>query len=82
MAEGASNMTRNVGKMDRTARALVAIPLAACSFLAPFTLEVRLAAFAAPAVYLLATALAGTCLGYLLLGKSTCPASAVSGGTR
>jgi hypothetical protein len=38
-------------------------------------LGVRLAAFSLPAVYLLFTAVAGSCLGYRLMGKSTCPAA-------
>jgi hypothetical protein len=73
-------MTQNVGQGDRFARGLVAIPLIACSVFAPFSLEVRLALFAAPALYFCATALAGTCLGYRLLGKSTCPAASPGAG--
>jgi hypothetical protein len=42
--------------------------------MAPLSLGTRLVVFSLPAAYLLFTALAGTCLGYSLMGKSTCPA--------
>jgi hypothetical protein len=81
MAEGGTEkMTQNLGRADRAARAISAIPLVMCGVLAPLSLELRLAAFVAPAVYLLATAIAGTCLGYRLLGRSTCAVPARSGG--
>lgn len=67
-------MTRNVGIADCLARAIVALGMFTCAAMAPLSLGVRLAAFSLPAVYLLFTALAGTCLGYSLMGKSTCPA--------
>ncbi|HEX5656345.1 MAG TPA: DUF2892 domain-containing protein [Polyangiales bacterium] len=66
-------MIRNVGSKDRVARLVAALPMLVCSVMAPLPLAARLAAFAAPAVYLLATALRGTCLGYALMGRSTCP---------
>jgi hypothetical protein len=68
-------MTQNLGRWDRIARLLAVLALTTCAVGAPFTLQVRLLAFAAPAVYLLATSLFGTCLGYRLLGRSTCPAT-------
>jgi hypothetical protein len=68
-------MRRNVGNADRVARALGALGLLTCAVMAPLPLGVRLAAFALPAVYLLLTAAVGTCLGYSLMGKSTCPAA-------
>jgi hypothetical protein len=68
-------MTRNVGNTDRIARFIAVIPLITCSFLAPLPLPTRVVAFAVPAVYLLFTALKGTCLGYRLVGRSTCPTS-------
>jgi hypothetical protein len=70
-------MTRNVGNADRIARFIAVIPLVTCSFLAPLPLATRVVAFALPAVYLLFTALKGTCLGYRLMGWSTCPAGQV-----
>lgn len=66
-------MTKNVGTMDRVARGAGALGLGACAFMAPLPLSIRLAGFGMTAVYLLFTALAGTCLGYRLMGKSTCP---------
>lgn len=69
-------MNRNVGNLDRIARATTAAALAACAFLTQFPLETRLLVFAVPAVYLLFTALKGSCLGYRIMGRSTCPASA------
>jgi hypothetical protein len=66
-------VNRNVGIKDRVARALGALALGVCAFLAPLPLELRVPAFGLLAVYLLFTALAGTCLGYRLMGRSTCP---------
>ncbi len=66
-------MTRNIGNRDRLLRVTAALPLLACAFLAPLPLPARLAACAAPGVYLLLTALLGACLGYRLMGRSTCP---------
>jgi hypothetical protein len=71
------NMIRNVGGLDRIARAITALALTTCSFLAPLPLGTRLAAFAVPAVYLLLTALRGTCLGYRMMGRSTCPTKSI-----
>jgi hypothetical protein len=67
-------MTRNVGSFDRIARLLAALPLVVCSAMAPFPLWMRLALFVPPALYLGGSSLAGTCLGYKLMGRSTCPA--------
>jgi hypothetical protein len=66
-------MNRNVGKGDRIARVVAALPMLVCSVMAPLPLLARMAAFALPAVYLLFTAVRGTCLGYALMGRSTCP---------
>jgi hypothetical protein len=68
-------MKHNVGTLDRIARLVAAALLLVGALLAPLTLAVRIGALAAPAVYMLGTALAGTCLGYRLMGKSTCPAT-------
>jgi hypothetical protein len=67
-------MKRNIGTADRIARGIGALGMFMCAMMAPLSLGVRLAAFSLPAMYLLFTALAGTCLGYSLMGKSTCPA--------
>ena len=53
----------------RAAAAFAAFGVAA---FAPWPLLAR-AALALNGVYLLFTALAGTCLGYRLIGRSTCP---------
>lgn len=66
-------MTKNIGKRDRLFRALAALGLAICSGFAPLSELVRFAVFAPMAGYLLFTALTGTCLGYSLMGRSTCP---------
>ena len=62
----------NLGRADRVLRLLATLGLSTCAALAPLSLELRLAAFAAPAVYLLLSALAGRCVGYTLLGKTSC----------
>jgi hypothetical protein len=63
----------NLGTADRTARAVGAIIMIAAAFLIslPFTGQIALAA---TGTYVLGTALMGTCLGYRLMGKSTCSA--------
>lgn len=66
-------MIKNVGQLDCIARTLAALALATCAFLAPYSLPIRIAAFALPGLYMAFTALAGTCLGYRLMGRSTCP---------
>jgi hypothetical protein len=66
-------MEKNLGKSDRTIRALSVIVLAAGSAFAPLPLLLRVPAFGLMGAYLLYTVLSGTCLGYALLGKSTCP---------
>lgn len=71
-------MTTNVGKMDRVFRALGAIGMLAAAFLAPLPVEVRVPLFGLLAAYMSFTALAGTCLGYKLMGMSTCPVRARS----
>lgn len=69
-------MTRNLGTPDRLARLLASLPLFVCSVMAPLPLMARAAAFALPACYLVFTSLAGSCLGYRLMGRSTCPTTA------
>lgn len=66
-------MRRNVGTSDRISRALVAFAMLACAVFAPLPLAVRVPVFGALAGYLVFSALAGTCLGYRLMGRSTCP---------
>ncbi len=68
-------MKTNVGRNDRILRALAAAGLLTCSVMAPLPLALRLGTFGAMGGYLLFTALAGSCLGYRLMGRSTCPAA-------
>jgi len=65
-------MKKNLGTSDRLARALGGASLMTCSFLAPLPLAVRMAVFGTMGVYLLMTALVGTCAAYALIGKSSC----------
>ena len=66
-------MQRNLGNNDRLLRIAGAAALGSCAVFAPYPPLVRLFAFGISGCYLLFTALSGTCLGYKLLGKSTCP---------
>lgn len=66
-------MKRNLGSLDRSFRGIGALALLICSVMAPLPLLIRVATFGVAGCYLLFTALAGTCLGYTLMGKSTCP---------
>jgi len=66
-------MNMNVGTADRIGRAVLAIAgVALAVVMAQWPLLARVAA-GGTGVYLLATALVGTCLGYRLMGASTCP---------
>ena len=65
-------MEKNLGRSDRFVRALAIVGLSVCSIVSPLPLQLRVPAFGVLAVYLLYTVLSGTCLGYALLGKSTC----------
>ncbi len=64
-------MKKNVGSMERAARGLAAIAMIGGAFLAPVPMAVRVG-MGMIGVYVLFTALAGTCLGYVLWGLSTC----------
>jgi len=66
-------MKRNVGNPERGGRALGGLALAACAFMAPLPLAVRVAGFGVLGTYMLFAALAGSCLGYSLMGRSSCP---------
>lgn len=65
-------MKKNLGSMDRAARGLGALGMVVGAFVAPVEMAVRVG-LGATGVYVLFTALAGTCLGYRLMGLSTCP---------
>lgn len=68
-------MKKNVGSLDRIARALGAAAMFAAAALAPLHWAWRLG-LGVTGLYMAATVLAGTCLGYRLMGLSTCPTSA------
>jgi hypothetical protein len=68
-------MTKNVGAWDRGLRVVGAAGAAVGAVLAPWPLWVRLGVLGATAVYFLYSAISGTCLGYKLMGRSTCPRS-------
>ena len=68
-------MTINLGTVDRWLRVLAAVPLGVCAVAGPFSWAVRLGVFGLNAAYLLWSALAGSCVGYRLMGRSTCPAT-------
>ena len=65
-------MARNVGTLDRTLRAVAAVGLGVCAVVAPVDGWIR-GVMVAQGLYFLGTALAGSCLGYRLMGRSTCP---------
>ncbi len=69
-------MHRNVGTIDRWLRVVGALVMLALALLAPLPLTLRLPIFGMMGGYLLWTALAGSCLGYRLMGRSTCPSDA------
>jgi hypothetical protein len=64
---------RNVGSSDRVVRVVAAVGFGVAAFMAPLSLSIRLAGFGSTALFLLYSALSGTCLGYRLMGRSTCP---------
>lgn len=66
-------MKRNVGNIDRVFRGLAALAMFSCAVMAPLPLLLRASLFGGMGAYMLFTALAGSCLGYRLMGRSTCP---------
>ena len=66
-------MKQNVASWERVVRTVAGGGLLAGGFFAPLPLSARLLAFGGAGIYLLATALHGTCLGYKMMGISTCP---------
>jgi hypothetical protein len=62
----------NLGNADRTIRAIAAVAMLIASFTTPVPLMVAVG-LALTGVYMIGTSLGGTCLGYKLIGVSTCP---------
>lgn len=63
---------QNVGSFDRIARTLAATMMIVAGLLAPLPMVAR-GMLSGMGVYLLMTAATGTCLGYRLMGRSSCP---------
>lgn len=74
-------MKQNAAHWDRALRVLVGTAMVAGSVLAPLPLLVRVLALGGGGAYMIVTALVGTCLGYRLMGISTCPSGAKKGAT-
>jgi hypothetical protein len=68
-------MTKNVGSLDRGLRVLGALLVLAAAIWAPLPLVVRVL-LVGQSAYFAWSALAGTCLGYRMMGLSTCPVKA------
>jgi hypothetical protein len=66
-------MKRNVANWERALRGVLGIAMLGGSVLAPLPALIRVLALGAGGAYLLGTSLVGTCLGYRLMGLSTCP---------
>ena len=68
-------MQNNLATWDRIFRVLAALLLEAGAVWSPLpeSTGLRVAGFGLMGAYMLYTALAGTCLGYRLIGFSTCP---------
>ena len=66
-------MKQNAATWDRVLRALTGTAMVTGAFLAPLPLLARVLALGGGGAYMLGTALAGTCLGYRMMGISTCP---------
>ncbi len=62
----------NLSKADRIVRVVGAIGFFVAAALAPVPFAAQLA-LGATGLYVLGTSLVGTCLGYKLIGASTCP---------
>jgi hypothetical protein len=66
-------MTRNLGTGDRILRTFVGIAMVVFAVVLPLPLGLRVGVLGAMGIYLALTSVVGSCLGYRLLGKSTCP---------
>jgi hypothetical protein len=65
-------MKQNTATWDRALRALAGVAVLICSVFAPLPLLVRAGALGATGAYLLLSAAFGSCLGYKMMGISTC----------
>ena len=67
------NLKPNAANWDRTLRAIAGLAMLTSSVFAPLPLLLRMLALGGGGAYMLGTALVGSCLGYRLMGISTCP---------
>ncbi|MEO8554849.1 MAG: DUF2892 domain-containing protein [Kofleriaceae bacterium] len=65
-------MKPNVGNPERILRAVIGILMLTSSVVAPVSLALRVGLFGILGGYMVFTALAGSCLGYRMMGRSTC----------
>lgn len=65
-------MNHNVGSLDRTIRGIAGIAMASSAFVLPLPSPALGVALGATGGYLVLTALFGRCLGYRMMGRSTC----------
>ena len=66
------SLNQNLGNADRTIRAIAGVAMLIASFTTPVPLMAAVG-LALTGVCMIATSLVGTCLGYKLIGVSTCP---------
>lgn len=66
------SLNQNLGNADRAIRAIAGSAMLIASFVSPVPLMAA-AGLALTGVYMIGTSLVGTCLGYKLIGVSTCP---------
>lgn len=69
-------MKHNTGNWDRILRAVAGVAMIICGILAPLPFVVRVLALGAGGAYMIGSALVGSCLGYKMMGISTCPIDA------
>ena len=65
-------MAQNLGTIDRIARGAGAVILFVVSAVSPLPVALQVAV-GLMGVYVLGSSLVGTCLGYKMMGMSTCP---------
>lgn len=66
-------MKQNAGTWDRILRAISGSALLVGAVVAPLPLLARVLALGGTGAYLTGSALVGSCLGYRMIGISTCP---------
>lgn len=64
---------KNLGTADRIARIVASLLMVIGAVALPWPATVRLPVLLGLAGYMLITSLAGSCLGYKLIGYSSCP---------